>query len=1216
MFLEDLQAQQLTPIVSLDILHLCRKGRQTLDEPKGGVAEVLGLMGSSPLLLFRFLEWQQSQQQGRGFSLTSFLLKEGPDKYWIPLIKKMGGMFKGQLNSRALLSCLRQFTLDHLPDAFSSQLDPRHFKRSGFVPFQSRLPHLLEQAINEAAALKGTQQLSDNIDDLHRETVRKCRRHLESGMVDLFSGLITRIEREAHQSLGKRGVALFLDDTISKVSFLSLLGLARGGRGDHLHLLNLHAMACAQVALDLASQLHQMHPTLRGLSSPEDLYVMGLIHDLGHALLLTHFPEIHAQVWDTLQAQEEARTHNPLNFSKHYHEIESEIIHQHQYEKCHQLIQALPKPQRQLCLESIIKESPELASTRHSQGAISAFIDQYLKSFYDPQYAGIQKLWKRLDLPTLTPLEGSNELAQHLLTSSTKGQELVKGAYDNYAKFVRAYGAHQQKETSISVLFIRLCNDMTTQMSQMLGFRYPCAYANIGRAEPFCDQERLAKRMGIEAEDLQQHIESVLQKKCDQWRQQHPHHGKEQIYPLLQPQQLQNDLQLDMADFFKQSQNFSSGMIRFNILHQNIHQVFKDHQSLSPQIFVSELEKSLRHFFRIMEVIVKPRQNLKVQSPDQHFAVLFETEDFAEGMACYHHRHLIADIYLLDPDPKKVSSPDIAVFMKLFCYNLMLNFSSEIWELFKSEKEVARMDIARHIVRQYRLGEGLPCELLYLKARLLDGLLQRFSHEREPHHILRLQFAVYHSHHANLPIEIFPTTDFDYWKQQAGDQAPEYERHSQELTQFIVQHLNELVQGLESHQVFHPFELHLKNASETIPVLVLSLFEMDQQHHSQFLLIMVGATLKRDGALIESLLDKGTPQELARHHSDISTPIGLTLLKYFASDESSSSLSRLTHLRPSRLKEMGFLIHQVQREIQHFVDRLPNPMDVELKEWLSEAKRFWAEHHSDLSKGNKLSTLAIRHFDQFRKHSDLYKKKLRVRSSDFTQLLQSLPCETFGKLRLADPLLCIPWGLDHLYLSYNGFLKFRDSVDKKINHGHPHLRTAAELLHRIESAWFIGHEEHLRRAFISYFEELSREEHIMQSKGPVSCTLTLFLYEQDLPSLPNSPFPHLALECFTPSSTQEGGLQRMVGSAGGGYNTIFRDDFLEFCSIAHRNVIEQSGGQKVMECFFRQHNETPSVRYVDPHMLKYRFLNTSGVSTLFFFPCKAQHIGRQQHHGF
>jgi hypothetical protein len=770
-------------------------------------------------------------------------------------------------------------------------------------------------------------------------------------------------------------------------------------------------------------------------------------------------------------------------------------------------------------------------------------------------------------------------------------------------------------------MFIRLCNDITTQLSESTEFSFPCSYGNIGGAEPFVQRDELCGKLDISEHTLEKKINIVL-KDLASWSASQQTHGQtHHSHPLLHPQILQNDLQLSFANFFNHSEFFKSdslksSFLKFNHLMHDITNILRNNKELTPSLFVSEIEKSLRHFFRILEVVFKPREITESQSPDQHFAVIFESSELADDVHIYHHRHLIGDIYLMDHNTQTVRHSDVHHFLKLFCDNLLLSHSSEIWELFKGKKEIARMDIAREMITRHRLGPGLNSELMYLKARVLDGVLQRFSADQEPQHILRLHFATFFKSKSPMGLEIFPTPDFDYWKQRAGDDAPEYNVILDDLSNALILKHNEIKEGIGAQKAFEPFEISLDTIVGTLPALMVSLFPLDDVGNSQFILILTGSTQKRDAALLERLLDKGAPQQLARHHSDITQPVGLTFLNFFGSDESTSSISRLTHLRPSRLKEMGNLLRQVRREIQPLSPRLPKVISTELNSFLSLATDFWEQHQNELNKSSKLNRDSLKSFDILRKKSDQFKKGIRFQLSDFSQLLQEIPGETLGKLRLADPLLCIPWGLEHLYLSYGAFLKFRDSVDKKINHGHPQLREAAEILHRLESAWFISHKDHLKQAFLSFFEELSRESHIAESQGPVSCTLTLFLYEQTLPAHPNCTFPHLALECFTPGPTREGGLQRLVGSAGSGYHTIFRDEFLEFSAIAHRNIMEQSSGQHLMECFFRENKETPSVRYVDPHLHKYRFLNSTGISTLFFFPCKAQHLGRQQHHGF
>ena len=1224
MFYEDLQHQTQTPIISLDLLHLCRKGLQTLaDEKSKGVGEVLGIMGSSPLLLYRFLEWQQEQGEALNrFNLTQFILFQVPEKYILPQVKNLSLLFKGQLNTIALIKSHRDLVLAQLPEAFSSRFDPRQYKRAGFIPFPSRLAQLLDLALNEVAAQKGTLQLSDQKDDLSKENLRKLRRLLEEPVNKVFDEILIRIERQAQQILGLRGMKMFLEQVISRVSFLSLLGLARGSRGDHLYLLNLHASVCSQLAQRLGQKLHGQRPrTVKGLPSPEDLFVMALIHDLGQAHLLTYFPEIHADIWEALIEQEHRRQRGEGEKLKSYPCIEQEILIQHRTERLYKLLKQLPKTKLSLLHEHLQNDCPYTLVDSNFDGALQTFVKHYLATLPDdPHHLWALGLWNHLELPATTPIPNSCDLASHLLTQSSRGQEFVRGAYENFSRFVKAYGNNEKEKSSTSVLFIRYINQLSLDFAEQCHYAIPCVYANIGASENFDQIQTLADRLDYSPHELQLLAQQSIDELLKEWQSLHPlqRQRKTAMNPLLHPQQLQNELQLQISDFFKTSEFFYAGVLRFNLLSHHVMTVINNAAELTPMRFVAEMEQGLRHFFRIMEVVIKPRTGHRQhKTPEEHFAVLFQNADFGDELTCFHYRHLIADFYLLDPQEQRVRHGEIEIFMRLFCDYLLLNYSSEIWELFKEEQEVARLDIARQIVLTHRLGDGLASQLLYLKARLLDGLPHRFSSECEPQRIVQLQFAIF-KRDRPCPLEIFPTADFDYWSgqcEQNGEKAPDYVALSQELATQLNAKANEMQQIFSHGGDVSPFEFTIPHSGEPTSVLCLSLFELDERHLSRFMLLLIGATLKKDGPLMEALIDKGIPQKLARHQIQAEKNAGLALMTFFASDDSTSALSRLTHLRPSRLKEMGLLIQQVQREVRPLLPRLPQGMQDRLHTVIEEAKIFWDAHHQELRQGPKLSREGHLAFDALRQKTDHFKKSLRMTLADFCELLQNCPRGSLGKLRLADPLICCPWGLETLYLSHNAFGKFRDSVERKIQHGHPQLRTAAELLYRLESAWFISDTQHLKNSLVAYFEELSKESFVLNAIGPVSCSLTLFLYDEKIPHFPESPFPYLVLECFVACPTKEGGHQRMVGAAGGGYNCIFRDDFQEFCALAHRNVLQQKNGF-LMECFFRRNDESPSLRYVEPHMEKNRFYGKTGVSTLFFFPCRSQNREHQQHHGF
>jgi hypothetical protein len=537
----------------------------------------------------------------------------------------------------------------------------------------------------------------------------------------------------------------------------------------------------------------------------------------------------------------------------------------------------------------------------------------------------------------------------------------------------------------------------------------------------------------------------------------------------------------------------------------------------------------------------------------------------------------------------------------------LLNYSSEIWELFKSKVEIARLDVAKDIVKQNRLGDGLEAQLLYFKARLLDGLVPRFSKAHEIQHITKVQFAVCKPSRSPA-FELYSTADFDHWAASSTSSS----EYSEALGEALNRHFMDDQSSLKEQSNENILELTLSLNGSPVPHLIVPLFDMNDDGAAKFCIIIACTSVRHDRLVLQSLLDKGVGQDLSKHQKASLAPIGFTFLRFFASDDGNSALNRITHLRPSRLKEMGLMLHQVRREVEPLLHRLPTQMETSLVDLLQKYQTFWDENHRELTQHRRLPKSSLKSFDQLRKNADAFKKSIRIKIPD---MIEHLPRSNLGKLKLEDPLICLPWGLEHLYLSFPAFKKFKHSVEQKVSLGQPQLRTASEALHRLDSAWWLGHAEHWQHALLGYFEELSREPHIAGAKTPTSCSLTLFCHDEPVPHFPASAGPFLVLECFTPGQTSEGAQHRLVSSSGGGYNGLFKEDFLEFCAIAHRNVIFKED-QYLMECFFRSPEDAASLSYAEPHMQKQRFFNSTGLSTLFFFPIKSKTLGRPSHHGF
>lgn len=1182
MFLEDLKQERVTPIVSLDLLHLCNKAKASLDndQGKGSLLEVLGLMARSYLMLYRFLEWQEHHgDEKNAFRLSLFVQQELP-RALQPKRRAMAALFQGTARFDNLERRLREFVLARLPEAFASRFDARSKKRS--VSFESRLAHHLDQTLNDLAGERPPRHLSDLQEDLSRENIRRMRRELEEPLLHLLEQLLQRIERQCLQVLGRRGVASFIEDTHGRVNFLSLLGIARGSRGDHLLCLNQHSSLCAQLCRDFSQRFFD--PREKRTPSAEDLYLMGLLHDLGQAMMISHLPEVQGQIWEHLSQLEEDKA------AEDYALVEQRFWFRHQVEQLSTLIRSQTPP-------GLVEELRQHLPEPTPEAFAARWLLETRKEVDDETWA--TELWKRFELPQRTPLKSSWELAAHLLRQSAEGQEFVQGAYEKFAKFVNAYGHAPKDGAPLHILVVRYANDLCQRLSKATDLDWPCVFTNIGGSEVFDQKEALAQKLGVDRAVLDSWEDETCRRLVEDFRQTMPAkpHQKAEVHPLLNPQRLLSDLHGQIGEFFRRSRLFRSGFLRYQRFRFQIETLMNEAHQLSQEQFLDELQQCFRHFFRTLDAIFRPRGHRDLDSPAKHFAVLFESDDFDEDLHVFHYRHILGDLFLLDSDESVVNHEELSELTGLLLNELLLQHCGEFWENLKVDSEAARLDQARIIADQAHLGQGFHRELLYFKARLLDRLLQRYTPEREAARISKVQFAIW-SPQEQPSFEMMPTEDFLFWQNTSG--VP-FEEEQTKLGAILSELSIALSTNFERGPSTTPVEIELR--SDTI--LVVPLMRLDLRTGAMLILIVREASLKKEGPVIEAALERGLGEELRRTHSQSTQPAGLTLLHFFASDDRGSALSQITHLRPSRLKEIGVLLLQTERETRSLQRQLPPVMLKDLQKLLEVIRIFWQRYQDTLRRGGRLSNEARQHFEALRQQSEHFKKSMRMKIPALCDLLLDLPSESFGKLRLGEPKIYLPWGLDHLYLSPSGLRSFVGGVERKISHGHPQLRSACESLHKLESAWMISHPEHLRKAFTDYFEELSQEGFITGASGPTDCTVTVFLHEQDIPHLHHAPFQHIVVELFIPSSTREGGYQRLVANAGAGYNKLMREGFNEFCTVAHRNVLTADQTEWTMECFYRRSGEHPSVRYVEPHLFKHRFMERTGISTLFFFPCRS-----------
>ncbi|MBF0246327.1 MAG: hypothetical protein HQL31_13865 [Planctomycetes bacterium] len=176
MFKEFFLDQKGSRLLYLDMLHTARQAEKVLEEGTEPFTEerIFAILARSPMLFFRFLEWNPSGKGRKGFELSEFLLVHLPTSRLRSLARPLADKSGIDLHPDFLSDFFSEFIPVHLPQYFLSRSEEKGI--SGRYP-ERQYAALIEEAISGAED-KGGRMADRNGQKLAAQTLRVLAREL------------------------------------------------------------------------------------------------------------------------------------------------------------------------------------------------------------------------------------------------------------------------------------------------------------------------------------------------------------------------------------------------------------------------------------------------------------------------------------------------------------------------------------------------------------------------------------------------------------------------------------------------------------------------------------------------------------------------------------------------------------------------------------------------------------------------------------------------------------------------------------------------------------------------------------------------------------------------------------------------------------------------------------------------------------------------------
>jgi len=1194
MFKKDIRALKSEAIQALDLLQLCLdlEDQINYDPQSTHSQKTLTYLAKSPLLLKKFIEWletQSNKEQSIPFSLSRELTYEFPKSKYFEKHQLKLSEVKKYIQLPFLYENLKSIIINDL----HQWLTILHIHKKD-IKQQTLLAQLTHKFYKKL--LKEVNQTDFHISKTQTETIKHV---LKNALIEGFTFLTQKIKRVINQNFGYRGVMNFILDVQNKFSIYSLLQLERGIHGDNLFKLNTHVKTCTQFSTAFV-KLYREEQNSSQTIFPNHFVPFNYLQELGSALLMVNFPDISHEILENFKAHQ-SKSEQHINI-KDYDKIEKEVLKNYQIKEILHYLKKVKHPVTFKHLKNTEDQPIELSESINF--VANEFVAQCLPNTnYKDQNLFIKEVCCLLD--PLNPdnfliIKNRGQIACHYLTHRKDKRELVSGAYNKYINFIHHFHHEDISEsTSLEALLIKWCKQQTNHLATITKFSVPSFHLNIENEEVKILEIKLQEKL-----HLTSHVFNQIKKKCLELVKKNNlknytiiNTESNDINAFFSHQFLKENYYHQLSSFFQKSKYFTTGFTKFYQWSQKISTKFNHSIRDKEYDFFSDLEIDLRKFCKVVDVKVKPRVLSKTENNQDYFSLLFEEYEFKNDFYCKHFRHLIADIYIFDEDYTKIFHPEYQKFIDYLFNYLLIHHSQDLWEQLKANSEIARKDIS-HKIQTLLPKNQLNTALIPFKAKLLDELFPHFSTETEQANINNIHFGFTNS---STPFQIIETEDFNYWNKCNNNN---YYKPCQ---------LSKLEGQLKSIVEKEPIPENYKALDNSY--ILFKFLEFNDTDNACLWIYIKNSRPDRSCHILENFQDKGYQHELSTCEITQNLPIGLWLLQTFNSDTSFKALSRLTHLRPSILKEFGHLLSQLNKEMIFLLPKCSPDLKKEFKSFLDSCVLFWKENEQELSSDLRLTKNTLSKMNNLRNQSENLKKLCRLKIQDLADIIEYLK-KFNSKFQIIQPQIYLNLGSEDIYLSLQDFQKFKQKlkdIPGKSNSKYEVLKNAIE---KLETTWFISDKNWLQEGFQNYLEELSLEEHHKNNYKKTKVTFTIFYYEDPLPEQHKSNFPSIGVECFSEAPTSDHAHQKIVKSSGVGYDTIFKTYFHEYSAIAHRNVCLSKNSDPYMECFFRLKSDEASTYPISINMLKQRFNSSSGISTILFFPCKDSNLKKKMIHNF
>lgn len=1198
MFKKDIKGFRSESLKALDVLQLSLDLEDLLDyEPETTHAhQILAHFSKSPDLLYKFLEWLEGQNtpsQNNHFSISFELIQNLPKLNCLDLKNQKINALLQKTELSTLYQKLNFTLLQNLPQWLGFQnLSPERKSRAERTCLNECAKSIEDQLLMacEKAAYKTAISKTD-LSGVRPVFCQTC--HIG------FNHLTKTIKRHIDQNLGHKGISKFIYDLREKFSFFSLLHLDRGLNGSQLFHLNTHIKLCTEICRSFV-QTYQKQNQSTTKVYPNKLIPFTFLHELGFALLLTQNSNLEQTIWQRLSQSDEPK--HKISFSK-FAEIEAQLLEEQQLIELTQHLENLDFKDLQETLLRLDEESPRLDSQLQIRELAKAYLEYYdISLTFSAQKNWIKEiayLLNQTDPKDWIPIKNRGHLASEFLLTHQKEREMVKGAYNIYANFIKNFHNHLNfSEHSIETLIIFWSKHLCHQLSKRFNFNTAFHHLKLDEHHLKSLQLELSKRLELEPQQL-----LAISKQCVSTYEEQlaivipqTTHASNPEAIFYSHHHIKDNYYQQLSKFFSESRYFKGGLHRFHVWMNHLHHLF--HSSLIGRgyDFFGELESELRKFCRVMEVKIKPRLMQKHHNIKSYFSYLFEEFNFGDELYCLQYRHLIADVFILDRKATQVFDRECTIFLELVFNHLLIQYSQEIWELLKTNSEIARKDIATEI--QHHLPpDQLNTALLTFKAKLLDELFQSFDKETEQKVIKKVNFGISNSH---SEFQLITTKDFSYW-----EDHKESSSHHEDVDQWMPRLEQIISRQLKQRSLQHnaPYIYSLKDDANIKSHHLCRFVDFNDTEESILWVHVQDVHLQKFKNIMENFHDKGLALDLTRYQISQYQPLCLTLINTFSSEAQHKALSQLTHLRPSLLKKFGGLLKSFQQELRELLPKSPPPVQKQFTQYEHACKKLWHQHKNELQNSLKLSQNTLKSFQSLRTHAEVLKSSLRMKLEDLQETLLNIK-ESQTYFDISPPQFFFDFGPDQHYFSWTDFQLFKKHLESHSLPTHSKFKNLSDRILQLKQAWFIHHKDWLYEGLYHYLDELSHEQHHQNNVTPPKISFTIFYSQQSLPAPHQSERPSIALEVFSEGPSSKGAHQRVVKSSGAGYDEIFKTYFKEFSAIAHRNVVMAQNKAPFMECFFRLPSDEASIQTIDNGMLKNRFFNRSGLSTIFFFPCK------------